>query len=400
MRLPRSDRNAGEQVSFPSRKNLFWWLYVAALAAAAVFIGYSFVGMLVLGLFGYYATRPICDRYHQVLESRALAAALTVATVLVPVLLLALYALVRVFRQVRQELDGSVASMLISQLLGPTAVEGNGASIASLLQDPPSLAEFTDLLFGPEVQQGVRVIDAVFGTLLLLTLALTLSFALLQYDRPIADGFEQIVDGTETTVFSFALAVDSGLESIFFGNFLFVLAMALVATVTYTVTNLVAPTGFNVPMAFTLGVLTGVASLLPIIVGKIIYLPIVGYLGFTAAQQDGGYVFVGAVLVVYFLVLDILPQSFLQPYITGKQLNAIILLFAYILGPILFGWYGFFLLPIVFVLMLELVRVVLPELLHGEPTDNSPSVIEESGASAEEIQESDDDDVTDGETTA
>jgi len=39
---------------------LFWWLYIAVLGGVALFVAYSFVGMLVLGLFGYYATRPIC----------------------------------------------------------------------------------------------------------------------------------------------------------------------------------------------------------------------------------------------------------------------------------------------------------------------------------------------------
>lgn len=41
-------------------------------------------------------------------------------------------------------------------------------------------------------------------------------------------------------------------------------------------------------------------------------------------------------------------------------------MFGYILGPILFGWYGFFLLPIVFIVLLEAIRIVLPELVHGE----------------------------------
>src|SRR5699024_2000328 len=78
-------------------------------------------------------------------------------------------------------------------------------------------------------------------------------------------------------------------------------------------------------------------------------------------------VFVGVALVVYFLVLDILPQTFLQPYITGRRLDMILLMFAYILGPTLFGWYGFFLLPIVFVVILEVIRIVLPELVRGDP---------------------------------
>ncbi|WP_458210731.1 hypothetical protein [Haladaptatus sp. NG-SE-30] len=71
-----------------------------------------------------------------------------------------------------------------------------------------------------------------------------------------------------------------------------------------------------------------------------------------------------------------------------------LLLFAYILGPILFGWYGLFLLPIVFVLMLEAVRIVLPELLHGDPIVAEPYLAEGTGADAEEMQQDDADTAT------
>ena len=90
-------------------------------------------------------------------------------------------------------------------------------------------------------------------------------------------------------------------------------------------------------------------------------------------------------LIVYFLVLDILPQSFVQPYISGRQLNPMLLLFAYILGPILFGWYGFFLMPIIAVLLLELLRIVLPELLHGDAIVPEPELAAGVGASSDEI---------------
>jgi predicted PurR-regulated permease PerM len=91
------------------RNSVFWWLYVIVLAGVALFIIYSVVGMLVLGLFGYYATRPICHRYGTVVESNWLAAALTVVTVLLPVFALSIYAVVRVFQQI-QRLSSTRAS--------------------------------------------------------------------------------------------------------------------------------------------------------------------------------------------------------------------------------------------------------------------------------------------------
>jgi hypothetical protein len=41
------------------------------------------------------------------------------------------------------------------------------------------------------------------------------------------------------------------------------------------------------------------------------------------------------------------------------------LMFAYILGPFLFGWYGIFLAPMVLVLVVHFVRIVFPELVDG-----------------------------------
>ena len=41
-------------------------------------------------------------------------------------------------------------------------------------------------------------------------------------------------------------------------------------------------------------------------------------------------------------------------------------MFAFILGPALFGWYGLFLGPLLLVLIAHFVRLVLPELLAGD----------------------------------
>lgn len=43
------------------------------------------------------------------------------------------------------------------------------------------------------------------------------------------------------------------------------------------------------------------------------------------------------------------------------------LMFVYILGPVLFGWYGLFLGPIILILVVHFTRLILPELVEGEP---------------------------------
>jgi len=384
-------------VTVASRNSVFWWIYVSVLAAAALFIAHAFVGVLALGLFGYYAIRPIANRFGMVIESKRIAAGLTALTVLVPVLVLTIYAVIRMFQQIQQQVDENVFSIVVSYIFDIDLGE-NG--LISLLRNPPSLYQLIDQLSGSAVQQGLEALNILFGTVLLLALAVTLSYALLVYDEAISDAFAELVGGRDETVYSYALAVDTDLESIFFGNLLFVIVMSFMAIATYAITNLVAPAGMQIPMVFTLGILTGITSLIPIVVSKVVYIPVVAYLAVTATDGGNGqFVFVGSVLVVYFLVLDIIPQSLIQPYISGRQLNPMILLFAYILGPILFGWYGFFLMPIVFVLMLEAARIILPELLHGDPIEPEPGLAEETGASPEEMQEDETDDATSDDET-
>jgi hypothetical protein len=64
----------------------------------------------------------------------------------------------------------------------------------------------------------------------------------------------------------------------------------------------------------------------------------------------------------------------------------VLLVFAYLLGPALFGWYGFFLMPILFVLLLEAFRIVLTELLRGEPVRPEATVAEGVGTDPAEAR--------------
>ena len=237
-------------------------------------------------------------------------------------------------------------------------------TVTMFLQNPIQAVSQPQQVAQTLLDVGVQVL----GALVFLGLVLAFSYFLLRNDNQLAAALRKLFDGRDTVAYAYASAVDGDLESVFFGNLLFVVAMSVVAAVAYEVTNLLAPQGLHIPMILVLAVLTGVTSLIPLVVSKVIYLPVVAYLGFQAvSSSSGGFLFVVGVLVVYFLVLDILPQTFLQPYITGRKLDMMVMMFAYILGPILFGWYGFFLMPIVFTVMLEAIRIPLPELVRGDP---------------------------------
>lgn len=349
------------------RARVPWWLLVVSLGAVAALIAHAFVGVIALGLFGYYATRPICARFKRFVDSRSLAATLTVLVVLLPTLVFATIAAIRLFTQVQQLLGNAPAASVITRIAGLEALpQAQRDQLIKLVINPASVIGSGDSTWAT-LDTLLGVLQGLFGVLFVVSLAVTLSYVLLARGGELSDGLVELFGGEDTMAYDYALAVDADLESVFFGNLLFTLVMAILATVTYAVTNAIAPAGLQIPMVIVLGFLTGVASLVPLVVGKLVYVPVVAYLGIQALQAPRTALgFVVVVLVVYVLVLDLLPQAFIQPYLSGRRSDPIVLLFAYLLGPAMFGWYGLFLMPILFVLMIEAVRLVLPELLHGD----------------------------------
>lgn len=373
------------------RARIGWWAFVLVLAVAAAFLAYSFVEILVLGVFGYYATRPIYRRLSHHADRDGLVAGITVLVVVVPILLLVGYVGFHLFQQVQQAVGGgSTAAFGPIDLSSLPVAQRN--TLTSLVRSPGQFLDQPQETLQTALSVGGQILGTVLGALVMVALSIVLSYFLLRSDDAIAEGFRELVGGRDTTAHAYVAAIDADLESVFFGNLLFVVVMSAIAALAYWATNLLAPPGLGVPMAFVLAVLTGVASLIPLVVGKVIYLPIVAFLGFQAVQAGSGLPFVGGALVAYFLLLDILPQTFIQPYITGRQLDMLVLMFAYILGPTLFGWYGFFFLPIVFVVMLEALRIPIPELVGGEPLTQSVSLGEGVGTdpqSARNVEDGD-----------
>jgi len=183
---------------------------------------------------------------------------------------------------------------------------------------------------------------------------------------------------------AYARAVDIDLKHIFFGNILNAIMTGAIGSISFSLLNYVAPAGLTIPYPALTGLLAGAASLIPVVGMKLVYVPIVGYLGFEAVLTGGGYSFVFLFFAVSFVIVDSVPDFVLRPYVSGRNLHVGLVMFAYILGPLLFGWYGIFLGPILLVFIVHFARIVLPELLANEqirPVAVDPGALTGSKAS-------------------
>jgi predicted PurR-regulated permease PerM len=170
-------------------------------------------------------------------------------------------------------------------------------------------------------------------------------------------------------------AVDDELEAVLFGNLLNVLAVSLIAIAAFSVYNALVPAAAEVPYPALAGVMTGVASLIPVVGMKIVYFPLAGItaLPIVFGGDSSQLVYVLGFLAVAVVVVDTIPDVVLRPLLSGKHTHVGLLMLAYTLGPVVLGFYGLFFAPVVLVVALTFANTALPRLLGAGEPEGLPS---------------------------
>ncbi|MDS0477225.1 AI-2E family transporter [Natrinema sp. 1APR25-10V2] len=206
-------------------------------------------------------------------------------------------------------------------------------------------------------------VGAIGATLFNMFISLLIAFFLLVSDRNIADWFETNVFGEDSLATDYLSVVDRGLGSIYFGYTMTIFAVIILSAIVYTVFNVVAPGGLAIPSAVLFAVVTGLFTLVPLVGRSIVYFAIAATLAVQAATVDPRLLwFPIAFLAVMIVAFDNLVRTYIRPYLSGRLLNTGLVMFAYLFGPPLFGWYGIFLGPFLMVFIVTFVRLILPVL--------------------------------------
>ncbi|MFB6084633.1 MAG: AI-2E family transporter [Halorientalis sp.] len=339
------------------RSRTFWWGLAAVLGLIVVYVVNASLGTFVFAVFVYYATRPAYKRIRRRVRRRSVAAALSLAVFALPAVALLAYT-VAIALQELAKLD--------SQQFGPVmGLIEPYVDVSAIVENPATLLERGSIeTVRATLGAALDYLGFVGSGLLHLFVMFALAYYLLKDGSRLSRWVLQF--GDERGILeTYARAVDQDFVSIFFGNILNAILTGAIGAISFNLLNLFGSPGLHIPYPALLGVLTGVASLVPVVGMKIVYVPMLGYLGYTAYLGDGGFGFVALVAVVTVVVVDLLPDFVLRPYVSGRNLHVGLVMFAYVLGPLLFGWHGIFLGPIILVVVFHFARVVLPELLEG-----------------------------------
>jgi predicted PurR-regulated permease PerM len=373
-----------------NRARAAWWAVGTLLAATLVFVLYSFIGTFVFGVFLYYATRPVHRRIGNRVRPASLAAIISLTLLALPALLLLAYTLAIGLQEANRLLQ-IVDVGRLEAILQPYI------DISQVVQDPQSI------LNEPSVQAAIEAalndalayIGFIGNALLHLFVMYGIAYYLLKDDRRLASWFRRRFGDADGVVEAYGRAVDRDFNRIFFGNIVNAAVTGIIGAIAYNLLNTIAPTSVAIPYPTLLGLLAGVGSLVPVVGMKLVYFPVAVYLGGTALRLDPDLVWFPALFaVVSFLIVDTIPDFIVRPYISGggsfsfgpgrwfgrgeeapdpeprsRGLHLGMVMFAYIFGPLLFGWYGIFLGPMLLVCIVHFVRLVLPELVSGTPIE-------------------------------
>ncbi|WP_053947174.1 AI-2E family transporter [Halolamina sediminis] len=348
-------------------------LFGVVVAVMVGFLGYQFIAPLTVSVFLYYSTR----RYFKFLRRLRLPARVRAVTVLaslaVPLLLLVSYATVLLVIEARSFVEQysllEVAATEVEWLGGIDRIPEftvQGLYEAYQSGDLSPFIQFAS-------DHAELLTSLVSGFFLNLFVVVIVTYYLLIDGRRIRDWLLRFDD--DAIIREYLEAADAELESVLFGNLLNVIAISLIAIAAFTAYNAVAPAPAEVPYPALAGTLTGIASLIPVVGMKIVYLPltVIAALPIVLGGDQSLLVYIVGFLAVAVVVVDTIPDILLRPILSGENTHVGLLMLAYTLGPVVLGFYGLFFAPIVLVVALTFAQTALPRLLGADEDDGISS---------------------------
>lgn len=366
------------EINFYEDRGLILWMALGLiLSVLFLFVIYRFIGAFVTALFVYYGSRPIYKQLDNrtTLKRPSVLSALSLLLLFFPVLLLIGYTILIGTQEVSAFLN-SVESEQLTNLINIYFPEYNSlSSLTSSIQNPSSL--FSEA----GIQSFMSVLDYAFnyfGTIssiiLNIFITLVLSYYFLKEDKKIVEMFSSKFNFSKTTK-QYVKKVDKDFNKVFFGNILNAIVTAFIGILIYTVLeiSIASQVGISMKYPVLIGLLCGIGSLIPIVGMKLVYLPVFGYLTLSSFQSGASSLAIWYPIVFFIVsmvVVDGIPDIIIRPYVSSGDIHLGSLLIAYIIGPLLFGWYGLFLGPMLLVLGLRFYTEALPRIISGRNIEN------------------------------
>lgn len=348
-------------------------IFGVTVASVLAYLAVQFIAALTVAIFLYYSTRRVYGILGKLRLPARIRAVIVISLFAVPLLLLISYTVVLIIIEARHFIDEYPVIELTAQNIGWfDGLEGvpeltfGGLYTAYI---GGNFDPFIDFI----IDNATIVTSTITGFFLNLLIVVVVTYYLL-IDGGRARGWVLKFDD-DAIVREYLEAADDELEAVLFGNLLNVIVISLVAIITFMGYNVLVPPTAEIPYPALAGALTGVASLIPVVGMKIIYVPVAIFaaIPIILSNEYQFLAYIVGFLIITLILVDTIPDLLLRPYLSGKRTHVGLLMLAYIFGPIVFGFYGLFLAPILLVLGLTFAHTALPQLLGAESSNALPA---------------------------
>jgi len=359
-----------------------WLIFGLLLVLLLLWVAWPFLTVIVYAIFLYYIAKPIKRKLRPYVKNDTLLVTLCLFLLVLPLILIIGYTMLVALSQLNAVIAGlglqslpqgplSNLSTTVSQaqhnLTMENVMAGNFSAIVpqdwyqALSGYSSSIASLQQVV----VATGMTIVDIIFKLFLMLIIA----FYLLRDDERLKSWFlatfPVLAHEHDDMLLRYAREVDEDLEKIFFGNILSIVFFAIVAAFVFSLLNVFAPPSMQIPMPILLGILCGVSALLPVVGMFIVIIPLFLYImvnSLIAVAFLSNLVFFILMVAVVIIFVETLPDFVVRPFMARGKVNTGLLMFAYILGPIVFGIAGLFIGAIVLVLLTHYFTIVAPSI--------------------------------------
>jgi len=347
-----------------------WILIGLATALMLAYMLHPFTGILVYSIFVYYITRPLYERILPTLKSKSVSAIASIVILALPVILVIMYTIGVASVEMNKFLaETDFQSVYNLEMLNETTNIAGTIKLGELLNIMSAKKDISNTAIALASNAGnvaLTVISGAFNVLFSLFLVFVITFYLLIDGSEVRSWLKKTLLPKESLVDRFLDELDFDLSNVFHGNILTAGVIAVIASILFTVIGYTSNI-ISIPYPVLLGILCGIASFIPVVGVALVWLPLTIYL--TADAYIKGMLPDSTTSILLFftatyLLADWLPNMLLRPRMSAGRLHKGLLLLSYIFGPMVFGFKGLFLGPMVLVFAINFAEVVMPELVR------------------------------------
>lgn len=325
------------------RITLIKLVIVVSILLLGIYLVYPIIPGIIGGLIFSYAFTPVYNFIYKKLKMRSLSAALTTLFISAPFIITLLYGFYKAIEQltfVTQILEKETPTTIFD-LLG---LEVETSPFYGLISETfPQIINISDFFSSTMGQLPLTLMNVI-------VLFLSLFYFLSEKDK-VENYFEKIVpDRYKKDILEILGPTRAVINGLIYANVMSAMIIALLATIGFLV--------IGVPYSFLLGLLTGLAALLPVVGPWTIFLP-VGFYYILVGEIVQGL----AILLYGVVALFILYNFYIFPKLGGNQaqLHPFIVLVGFLGGAYMFGALGILYGPIILGLLKGLAEGIFKE---------------------------------------